>query len=139
MVTTRAVEDSKGIIHPVTILVTDPNGDAITTGDGKVYYPVPSTLNGANLISARATLSAAGTGGGFLCQLRRKRAGADVDMLSTRISIDTNEDDSLDATAPPVINASNDDMATGDRIYVDLDGVPTGAKGLAIEMKFQRP
>jgi hypothetical protein len=81
-------------------------------------------------------LDTAGTGGGFLCQLRRKRSGSDVDMLSTRISIDSGENDSADGT-PPAINASNDDVATGDRIYIDLDGVPTGGKGLAVEMQFR--
>lgn len=121
----------------VTVLVSDPNGSAITTGDGKAFYRVPSTMNGYNLVSANAVLDTAGTGGGFLCQLRRKRSGSDVDMLSTRISIDSGENDSADASTPPAINTSNDDVATGDRIYVDLDGVPTGGKGLSVQMQFQ--
>jgi hypothetical protein len=120
----------------VTMLVSDPAGSAITTGDGKAFYRVPSTLNGMSLIACAAVLDTAGTGGGFLCQLRRKRSGSDVDMLSTRISIDSGENDSADGT-PPAINASNDDVATGDRIYIDLDGVPTGGKGLAVEMQFR--
>lgn len=120
----------------VTILVSDPNGDAITTGDGKAYYPVPSTLDGRFLVDARAVLDSAGTGGGFLCQLRRKRSGVDADMLSTRISIDSGENDSLDAATPPAIDDANDGVATGDRIYIDVDGVPTGGKGLTVEMQF---
>lgn len=121
----------------ITLLVSDPSGSAITTGDGKAFYRVPSTLNGKILVACAAVLDTAGTGGGFLCQLRRKRAGSDVDMLSTRISLDSGENDSKDATAAPAINASNDDVATGDRIYIDLDGVPTGGKGLAVEMQFR--
>lgn len=122
-----------------TILVSDPNGSAITTGDGKAYFRVPSTYNGMNLVACSATLDTAGTGGGFLCQLRRKRSGSDVDMLSTRIGIDSGENDSADGGTPPVIDTSNDDVATGDRIYIDLDGVPTGGKGLSVEMQFQMP
>jgi len=121
------------------ILVSDPLGANITTGDGKAYFRIPTALTGMNLVACAATLDTAGTGGGFLCQLRRKRAGADVDMLSTRITIDSAEFDSADAAAPPVINTSNDDVATADRIYIDLDGVPTAAKGLTVTLAFQLP
>lgn len=123
----------------ITLLISDPSGTAITTGDGKAYWPVPATLNGSNLIACRAVLDTAGTGGGFLLQLRRKRSGSDVDMLSTRISIDSGENDSNDATTPPVIDATKDDVATGDRIYFDVDGVPTGGKGLTAELTFRQP
>lgn len=123
----------------VTLLVTSPNGAAITTGDGKAYYRIPGTLHGWLLTSCSATLDTAGAGGGFLCQLRRKRAGSDADMLSTRISIDNGENDSADAVTPPVVNTANDDVATADRIYIDLDGVPTGAKGLLVQMVFSTP
>lgn len=126
-------------IQTVILLVSDPLGANISTGDGKAYFPVPSDLSGMNLIGTSATLDTAGTGGGFLCQLRRKRAGADVDMLSTRISIDATENDSRDATALPTINTANDDVLTKDRIYIDLDGVPTGAKGLSVTLQFQLP
>jgi hypothetical protein len=121
------------------ILVSDPLGANITTGDGKAYFRIPPALTGMNLVSCSATLDTAGTGGGFLCQLRRKRAGVDVDMLTTRITIDSAENDSADAAAPPVINTSNDDVATADRIYIDLDGVPTAAKGLTVTLAFQLP
>jgi len=127
------------LIETAVILVSDPLGANITTGDGKAYFRVPPALNGMNLVSCSATLDTAGTGGGFLCQLRRKRAGADVDMLTTRITIDSAENDSADAAAPPVINTSNDDVVTADRIYIDLDGVPTAAKGLTVTLAFQLP
>ncbi|CAB4138749.1 hypothetical protein UFOVP344_21 [uncultured Caudovirales phage] len=126
-------------IQTVILLVTDPLGANVAIGDGRAYFPVPSDLTGMNLIGCSATLDTAGTGGGFLCQLRRKRAGADVDMLTTRISIDSAENDSRDATVPPSINTANDDVVTADRIYIDIDGVPTGGKGLSVTMQFQLP
>jgi hypothetical protein len=113
---------------------------SITTGDGKAYWRVPAKVNGMNLVHADACLDTAGTGGGFLLQLRRKRAGSDVDMLSTRISIASTKNDSTEAGgASGVIDTSNDDVATGDRIYFDQDGVPTGGKGAGVEMTFQLP
>ena len=123
----------------IEVMLSDPNGSAITTGDGKAFVRITSDLNGMNLVGCGAVLDTAGTGGGYLMQLRRKRSGSDVDMLSTRISIDSGENDSADAGTPPAINGSNDDIATGDRIYFDRDGVPTGAKGDVVWMQFQLP
>lgn len=138
-VTADALAGSNFGIKTIEVLLSDPGGSAITTGDGKAYVRITSDLNGMNLVACGAVLDTAGTGGGYLMQLRRKRSGSDVDMLSTRISIDSGGNDSADAGTPPAINASNDDVATGDRIYFDRDGVPTGGKGDTVWMQFQLP
>lgn len=137
--TADAIAGSNFGMKTIEVLLSDPAGSAVTTGDGKAFIRITSDLNGMNLVGCGAVLDTAGTGGGYLMQLRRKRAGSDVDMLSTRISIDSGENDSADAATPPAINASNDDVATGDRIYFDRDGVPTGGKGDAVWMQFQLP
>lgn len=123
----------------VSFPVTDPNGSAITTGDGKAYFRVPSTLNGMDLVAVAASVSTVSSSGTPTIQLRRKRSGSDVDMLSTRITIDANEVDSATAAAAAVINTSNDDVATGDQIYFDVDVAGTGTKGLVVEMQFRLP
>ncbi len=123
----------------VTVLVSDPNGDAITTGDGKAYYRVPAVLNGYNLVGVAASVDTVSSSGLPTVQLRRKRSGSDVDMLSTKLSLDASETDSSTAATAAVIDTSNDDVATADRIYVDIDVAGTGAKGLAVEMTFQLP
>lgn len=123
----------------VSLLVSDPNGSAITTGDGKCYFRVPSSLNGMNLIAVAASVDTVSSSGIPTVQLRRKRSGSDVDMLSTKLTIDASETDSSTAAAAAVIDASNDDVATGDRIYIDIDVAGTGAKGLAVEMQFRLP
>lgn len=123
----------------VSYAVSDPGGSAITTGDGKAYFRVPATLNGMNLIGVTASLSTVSSSGIPTVQLRRKRSGSDVDMLSTKLTIDASEVDSSTAAAAAVINSSNDDVATGDQIYFDIDVAGTGAKGLNVEMTFQLP
>jgi len=40
---------------------------------------------------------------------------------------------------PPVIDAANDDVATGDLIAVDVDVAGTGTKGLGVILSFQLP
>lgn len=113
---------------------------AMTTGDGKgVYFRVPAKLNGYNLTGVAASCNTASSSGIPTFQLRRKRAGADVDMLSDKVTIDANETDSSTAAEAAAVNPTNDDVATGDRIYFDCDVAGTGTEGVAIDMTFQRP
>lgn len=113
---------------------------ATVTGDGQGYFRVPSTMNGWNLVGVAASVAVAGTTNTTDIQLRRVRAAASADMLSTKITIDSTEVDSSTAAVPPVINAANDDVNTADQIYVDVDAISTTpAQGLCVTMIFQLP
>lgn len=118
----------------VTILVSDPNGSAITTGDGKAYFRVPSILNGLDLTSVAAALTTASSSGIPTIQIHNLTQAAD--MLTTKITIDASETDSSTAAAAAVIDTANDDVATGDMLRIDIDVAGTGAKGLIVEMQF---
>lgn len=124
---------------PISMLISDPLGNAITTGDGKGYARIPSIINGWNLVAVAIAVSTVSSSGLPTVQLRRVRAGSPADMLSTKVSIDANEEDSSTAATPAVIDTSNDDVQTGDKIYFDIDVAGTGAKGLTVEMQFQLP
>lgn len=128
----------------VNILVSDPNGSAITTGDGKACFRVPSVMNGWNLVAVSGALSTVSSSGLPTFQVRRSRrtnatTRANADMLTTKLSIDASEFDSVDATTAAVIDTANDDVNTGDMIYIDIDVAGTGAKGLVAELTFQLP
>lgn len=123
--------------HVVTLLVTDPNGAVLTTGDGKAYWRVPSTLNGCDLIAVAAHVTTVSSSGTPTIQINNVTQAAD--MLSTRITIDANEKDSSTAAAAAVIDTANDDVATGDELRIDLDVAGTGTKGLIVEMQFRLP
>jgi len=118
---------------------------ALTTGDGKAYFRIPSTLNGMDLVSCAAAVVAKSTSGLPTIQIARGRqssatsAHTFVDMLTTRITIDANEFDSKDATTPAVIDTSNDDVLTGDLIRIDVDVAGTAATGLIVTMSFRLP
>ena len=108
------------------------------TGDGKAFFRVPSVMNGYNLIGVAMSVYTAGTTNTTTVQIRNITQAAD--MLTTRITIDSAEVDSSTAAAPAVIDTSNDDVATGDRIAIDVDAIhTTPAKGLFVEMIFQAP
>ena len=118
---------------------------ALATGDGKQYFRVPTKLNGWDLIAVAASVLAESTLGTPTIQVARGRqasAGAAhsfVDMLSTLITIDANEFDSKDAATAAVINTSNNDVATGDLIRIDIDVAGTAATGLFVNLSFQVP
>lgn len=123
----------------VGILVSDPLGSAITTGDGKAYLRIPTRINGFNLTEVGASVSTVSSSGAVTVQIRRVRSGTPVDMLSTALTIDASETDSSTAATAAVINTSNDDIATADQIYIDIDGAGTGTKGLFITLTFTLP
>lgn len=109
----------------------------LTTGDGKVIFLVPQELNGYNLVGANAFVTTVSSSGTPTVQIRNVTDA--VDMLSTRITIDANEYTSYTAAAAAVVDATYDDVATGDRLAVDVDVAGTGAKGLGIVLTFQLP
>lgn len=121
----------------VVLLVTDPNGAAITTGDGKAYFRVPSILNGHNLVEVAAAVTTVSSSGTPTIQINNVTQAAD--MLTTKITIDASEKDSKDAATAAVIDTANDDVATGDQLRVDVDVAGTGAKGLIVSMTFEAP
>jgi hypothetical protein len=118
----------------VQLQVTDPNGTALSTGDGKYFIRIPATLSGYDLVGVAAHVSTVSSSGIPTIQLRNVTDS--VDMLSTKLTIDANEKDSSTAAAAAVIDTTKDDVATADEIAVDIDVAGTGAKGLIVELTF---
>ena len=94
-------------------------------------------MNGMNLVKAHAMVSTVSSSGTPTIQIRNVTDS--VDMLSTRITIDASEYTSYTAATAPVIDTTKDDVATGDRIAIDVDVAGTGAKGLTIYLAFRLP
>jgi len=107
----------------------------LSIGDGKVGFTVPASMNGMNLTAALASVYTQGTTNTTDIQIRRRRAGTPVDMLSTKITIGAEY-----YAADGVINTSNDDIATGDNIYIDVDAIHSVApQGLSVTLTFNLP
>lgn len=121
--------------RPVLIQSFD-SGTAVATGDGVNAVAIPAALNGMNLISATATVNDKGITGTTDVQIRRRRAGVNADMLSTKITLG----DEFFAS-DGVVDAANDDVNTGDQIYIDVDAVHSGTapNGLTTVFTFQLP
>ena len=112
-----------------------PINTTLTTGDGLDYFTVPSDLNGYILSDfdiAVYTVSSSGTPTVQLYNLTDT-----TDMLTTVATIDESEYSSYTAATAPVIDTDNDDVATGDRLRVDVDVAGTDTAGLDVIMVFQ--
>lgn len=113
-------------------------GTNTATGDGKYFFRVPKEINGFILTRVAASVYAAGTTGTTDIQIRNITDSAD--MLSTKLTIDSAEVDSSTAATVAVIDKAKDDVATGDRIAIDVDAISTtAAQGLYIELQFSIP
>lgn len=114
------------------------SGTDTATGDGKAFFRIPAVMNGWNLVAVAMSVYTAGTTNTTDVQIRNITQAAD--MLTTKLTIDSTETDSSTAATAAVIDTNNDDVATGDRIAIDVDAVhTTAAKGLFVELTFQLP
>jgi fructose-1,6-bisphosphatase len=107
---------------------------ALTTGDGKDYFVVPDSLDGKILTDAHAAVDTVSSSGKPTVQIRNVTDSQD--MLAVPIRVDASEYTSYTAETLPDINATYDDVATGDRIAADVDAKGTDTKGLLVILEF---
>ena len=117
--------------------------DVIPTyvGNGISAFTIPLALNGLVLSATAGDLGAhvytAGVTGTTDIMLHNLTQA--VDMLTTAITIDSGETDASTAATAPVVDGSNNTVATADVIRFDIDAVSSGtaANGLEIRMQFK--
>lgn len=110
----------------------------VTTGDGAFYFHVPKELSGMILTYVHALVITAGTTGTTDIQIANVTDS--VDMLSTKITIDSTETGSNTAATAAVIDITKDDVALNDVLRIDVDAVSTTKpKGLIVTMGFRLP
>lgn len=137
VVTPDALAGSTFGSRSMCLQVFGPTTD-VATGDGKLYVTIPEELNGMNLIAVHARVITAGTTGTTDIQIANVTDS--VDMLSTKLTIDSTETGSNTAASTAVIDTSHDDVATNDTLRIDVDAVSsTAPKGLLIRLRFQLP
>lgn len=116
--------------------IVDSDTDTPAAADGVQAYTVPPSLNGMNLVDVIASVHTKGVTGTIDIQVRKRSGGVDSDMLSTKITLG-DEFYASDET----IDTDEDDIATGDQIYIDVDAIHSGtaAKGLSVTCLFRLP
>jgi hypothetical protein len=109
---------------------------AVAVGDGTDGIPIPAKMNGMNITDVICTVDDKGVTGTTDVQVRRRRAGSEVDVLSTKVTLG----DEFYAN-DGIINGSNDDLQTGDILYVDVDAIHSGTapNGLSVVIEAGLP
>lgn len=109
---------------------------AITVVNGTLGIPITSELNGYNIIDVQANVYTKGVTGTTDIQIRRQRGGVDTDVLSTKITIGDEY-----FASDEVIDTGNDDLATGDMLFIDRDAIHSGTapNGLSVVIIAQLP
>lgn len=121
------------------ILLDDTQANVVADGQADITFTIPLEMNGWNLVLAHVSLEVVGTTGTQNNQVHNVTQA--VNMLSTAITVDTAELTSYTAATQPVVDTLNDDVATGDKIRFDTDGIHSGtaAQGLQYILTFQLP
>lgn len=136
-ITPDALAGSNYGIEYIQVALFAPGTDA-ATGDGKAYIHIPPKLNGWNLVYVHALNTTAGTTGTQDIQIHNVTDA--VDMLSTKLTIDSTEKGSDTAATAAVIDTTKDDVATNDVLRIDVDAVQTTkGKGTICTLGFQLP
>jgi hypothetical protein len=130
-VTPDALAGSNYGMEVAEIAITLPEGP-LETGDTQGLYAVPPKINGWKLVYAGAVVDTASSSGSVTVQVHNDTDG--VDMLSTAITISAGN-----KTGTGTVNASNSEVATLDRLSIDVDGAGTSTKGLVVVLQFQAP
>jgi hypothetical protein len=123
-----ALETLDDIEHQFGLVIFQ-SDQSVTVGDGKEGIPITSKLAGKDIVDVIAVVHTKGVTGTTDIQIRRRRAGSDVDVLSTKVTIG----DEWYAN-DGVVNTSNDDLALGDGIYIDRDAIHSGTAPLGLSV-----
>ena len=107
--------------------------DCAIGDDSVTPIVVPLAMNGMSLLWAECAVETAGTTNTMDIQIRKNA----VDLLTTKLTLDSGETNSSTAAAPLVIKSNGDEvLATGDVISFDFDAVhDTEAKGCIITVR----
>lgn len=116
-------------------LLAVPDATALVVGDKVISMIIPRDLHLARLVDVAIFVDTVSSSGKPTVQIRNETNG-NVDMLSTKVSVDVGEKSSYNAAVVYVINAANSLVHRGDRICIDRDIAGTGTKGLIVDLEF---
>ena len=113
-----------------------PDAVQVDTTSGVKYLPIPSSVNGCNLISATAFVITPGVTGATTVQVRNMTKYPSNDALSSAMSIASGGSVSTGA----VVATSYDDISTSDLLKIYVTGQSTTKPyGLYVILEFQVP
>lgn len=107
----------------------------LQTGDDAHRFRIEADMNGWNI----ATVGMSRKSGTGVLTVQIRNVSTSVDVLSTKLTIDSGETDSSTAAAPAVINTANDGVLTGQQIAIDVDDAGTNTLFAYVAIGFLKP
>ena len=124
----KGIDNELASVGSATVQIAIVEHDtALTVGDAQYYWTVPKRFNGFNIKTIDCAVQNASGTGKPKFQFYNTRKAADI--LTTEVTIDVGEYTSYTAGTAAIVDTSNDDLLTGDRIRCDCDSAGTGTKG----------
>jgi hypothetical protein len=109
----------------------------LVAGDGKFIFAIPDDLAQSFLWDCFCYVT---TVGDSVIRVQLRNITQAQDMLSTRMEIEAGDFTSYDATTQRVIDQSNNQVARGDLIAIDVDNAGGGvAMGLGVGIELNPP
>jgi len=109
---------------------------AVTAGAG-MRFAIPGDLSGMNLVSCGAHVFTPATSGTMQIKISNITAASQV--LTSNMTIDSTEKDTVTAASQAVIDTTEDDVQTGVEYRVYASAAASGAKGLQFRLGFEKP
>lgn len=131
-ITPHALATSNLGTKDICINIVD-SDTAVAIANGVIAYTVPTFMSTMELTNVVCSVHTQGVTGTTDVQVRRRRAGTDVNMLSTQITLSAEY-----YVSDEVINTSNDDINIGDQLYIDVSAIHSGTapNGLSCVLEF---
>jgi hypothetical protein len=132
-ITAADIYDTTILTRTIIIHATD---TVLAVGDTLATFFIPAEFNNYDLVRAEAAVKIADTTSRVTVQVRDVTGAAD--MLSVKTTIDTAEKTSYTADTASVVDTTNDTLATGQEIAIDIDSA-TSAQDLYIILSVRKP
>lgn len=127
-------KDISNSIHGKKVVELQLNGSTALTTNDVAYFRVPEVMNGYVLKAVAAHCQAASSSGTPTFTVTNSTRS--LSMLSTNITLDATENDTLTAATAAVINTANATVFTGNWIAIACTVAGTGVTYATIELTF---
>ena len=118
------------IYEPIVLSIQLCTDVALSAGNNQWQFHIPAKMNGWTV--SGASISRDSGSGTITVQLYNDTDS--VDVFSSGLTISSGN-----YSTTVTINTSNDDVATGDRMQIDVDSAGTSSLGVSVNILFQRP
>ena len=120
-----------------TIILKPMNYSSVVADGAGMRFAIPGDLSGMNLVSCGAHVFTPPTSGTMQIKISNITAASQV--LTSNLTIDSTESDTVTAASQMVIDTGEDDVQTGVEYRVYASDAASGASGLEFRLGFKKP